>query len=116
MKSSKRKKWFIIVIAFALLIVIGLFTVPKLLNPNEYTPLIAKKIEEAIGGKVRIGHVSWGFANGIWLEADGFSMVGASAFPGDVHLSRVHANVSILPLLRKKSPIFCKMNPPMLGG
>jgi hypothetical protein len=29
-------------------------------------------------------------------------MVGASAFPGDVHLNRVHANVSILPLLRKK--------------
>ena len=98
MKPGKRKKWFIILIAFALLIVVGLFTIPKLLNPNEYTPLIEKKIEAAIGGKVRIGHVTWGFADGIWLEADGFSLVGASAFPGDVTLNRVHANVSILPL------------------
>lgn len=102
MKSKRRKTLGIILIVFAILIIVGLFTVPKLIDLNRYTPLIVEKMEEALGGKVRVGHISWGIADGIWLEADGFSMVDASAFPGDVRLTRVHTDVSILPLLTKK--------------
>jgi uncharacterized membrane-anchored protein len=42
MKPRKKKKWFIILIVFVLLILVGLFTVPKLLNPDEYTLLEEK--------------------------------------------------------------------------
>jgi uncharacterized protein involved in outer membrane biogenesis len=55
-----------------------------------------------MGGKVTLGHLSWGISNGVWLEADGFTSKGATAFPGELDLSRIYAKVSILPLLSKK--------------
>jgi uncharacterized protein involved in outer membrane biogenesis len=55
-----------------------------------------------MGGKVTLGHLSWGISNGVWLKADGFTSKGATAFPGELNLSRIYAKVSILPLLSKK--------------
>ena len=50
----------------------------------------------------RIGDISWGILKGLWLEVDGVEITGASAFPLDFKLSRIYADVSILPLLKKK--------------
>ena len=51
---------------------------------------------------MRIGDISWGILKGLWLEVDGFEITGASAFPMDFKLSRIYADVSILPLIKKK--------------
>ena len=83
------------------LIIIGIVT-PKLLDLNRYHGFIVSEVEKAVGGKVKLGRISWGFTHRIWLEIDGFSIVGPSAFHGDVKLSRIYTRVSILPLLTKK--------------
>ena len=43
--------------------------IPKLIDLNRYKGLITSEIEKAMGGKVTLGHLSWGVSNGIWLEA-----------------------------------------------
>lgn len=83
------------------LIIIGIVT-PKLLDLNRYHGFIVSEVEKAVGGKVKLGRISWGFTHRIWLEIDGFSIVGASVFHGDVELTRIYTRVSILPLLTKK--------------
>lgn len=102
MKSSISKKLGILFTVFTILIVVGIFTIPRLINLNNYSHLIVKTIEKATGGKITVGNISWGIANGIWLEVDEFSIADASAFPADVKLSRISASVSITPLLAKK--------------
>jgi uncharacterized protein involved in outer membrane biogenesis len=76
--------------------------VPKLLDLNRYNSLITKQVEKALGGKVRLGHISWGIAKGLYIEADGFSISNAPTFPLDLELSRIYAEVSPVPLLSKK--------------
>lgn len=83
------------------LVMLALLT-PKLLDPNRYHGLIVSEIETAVGGKVTLGRMSWGIRHRIWLEIDGLSIVGASAFPGDVELTRVHGALSIPQLLLGK--------------
>ena len=102
MKSRTKKRIGISLIIILILIVVGIFTIPKLIDPNNYNELIVNNIEEALGGQISLGHISWGIANGIWFEVDGFSIVGAPDIPGDVKLSRIYANAAILPLLTLK--------------
>jgi hypothetical protein len=59
-------------------------------------------MKEAIGGEVSLGHMSWGIANGVWIEVDGLSIIDAPDIPGDVKLSRIYANAAFLPLLTMK--------------
>jgi uncharacterized protein involved in outer membrane biogenesis len=102
MKSKTKKRIGISLIILLILIVVGIFTLPKLIDPNNYHNLIVKNMKEAIGGEISLGHISWGIANGIWFEVDGFSIVDAPDIPGDVKLSRIYAKAAFLPLLTMK--------------
>jgi uncharacterized protein involved in outer membrane biogenesis len=102
MKFLKRKKLGIVLGALAVLIAAAMIIVPKLLDLNRYNSLITRQVEKALGGKVRLGHISWGIAKGLYIEADGFSISNASIFPLDLELSRIYAEVSPIPLLSKK--------------
>ena len=102
MKTHKWKKLGIILGILALvLIIIGIVT-PMLLDLNRYHGFIVSEMGKAVGGKVKLGRISWGIKHRIWLEVDGFSIIDASAFPGDVKLTSIHASVSIPKLLTKK--------------
>ena len=83
------------------MIIIAIVT-PKLLDLNRYHGFIVSEVEKAVGGKVKLGRISWGVKHRIWLEIDGFSIVGASAFHGDVKLTRIYTRVSIPQLLTRK--------------
>jgi hypothetical protein len=76
--------------------------VPRLLDPDRWHNRIVSELEKTLGGKVSIEDISWGFLGGLWLEVDGFEITGASAFPLDFKLSRLYADVAILPLLKRK--------------
>lgn len=102
MKFLKMKKLGIVLGAIAVLIVAAMIIVPKLLDLNRYNSLITKQIEKALGGKVRLGNLSWGFTTDLYVEAEGFSISNASAIPLDLELSRIYAEVSAIPLLSKK--------------
>lgn len=102
MKSAARRKLVIVLGVLVLSALIAAVFLPKLLDPDRYHDRIVSELEKALGGKVRIGDISWGLLKGLWLEVDGVEITGASAFPLDFKLSRVYADVSILPLLKKK--------------
>ena len=102
MKSIRWKKVGIVLAVVLVVVIAAALIIPQFFDLNRYNGLITSELEEAMGGKVTLGHLSWGISNGVWLEADGFSSKGATAFPGEVDLSRIYAKVSILPLLSKK--------------
>jgi hypothetical protein len=102
MKPTKRKKLAIALGSLILLVLLAVLLVPKLLDPDRWHQRIVSELEKALGGKVSIGDISWGILKGLWLEVDGFEITGASAFPMDVKLSRLDADVAILPLLEKR--------------
>jgi hypothetical protein len=83
------------------LIIIGIVT-PMLLDLNRYHGFIVSEVEKAVGGKVKLGRISWGITHRIWLDIDGFSIIDASAFPGEVKLTRIYTSVSMPRLLAKK--------------
>ena len=102
MKSAARKKLTIILGILVLLAIIAALLVPRLIDPNQYHGRIVSELENALGGTVRIGRITWGITNGVWIEAEDFSVAGSSAMPVDFKLPRFYANVSIPPLLKKK--------------
>ena len=99
MKTKRWKKIGIILAVLTVIAVTAALIIPKLIDLNRYKGLITSEIEKAMGGKVTLGHLSWGVSNGIWLEAEGFASKDATIFPGEVNLSRLYARVSFLPLL-----------------
>ena len=102
MKTSKWKKVGIIFGILAIVCIAAVLIIPKVIDLNRYNDRIVSEIEKAIGGKATLGSVSWGISNGIWLEADDFSIRDATAFPADIEISRLYLRASILPLLTKK--------------
>ena len=102
MKTRKWKKTGIILGILAILCIIVVLIIPKVLDLNQYNDRIVSEIEKATGGKATLGSVSWGLSNGLWLEADNFSIKDASAFPVDIEIARLYVKASILPLLSKK--------------
>jgi uncharacterized protein involved in outer membrane biogenesis len=102
MKRRSWKKFGIVLGILAIILLVVIVVLPLFMDLNRYNGLIVSEIQEAVGGRASLGHLSWGISNGIWLEADGFSSVDATAFPADLKLSRIYAKVSILPLLTKK--------------
>ncbi len=102
MKSTRWKKVGIVLAVVLVVVIAAALIIPQFFDLNRYNGLITSELEEAMGGKITLGHLSWGISNGVWLEADGFTSKGATAFPGEVDLSRIYAKVSILPLLSKK--------------
>jgi len=105
MKSIWGKRLVIILLAVSLFLVLAVLLLPKVVDPNRYSGLIASEIEAVVGGKTVLGPMSWGIARRVWFQADGFAIKNATAFPGDLELSRVYAEVSIFPLLFKKVQI-----------
>jgi uncharacterized protein involved in outer membrane biogenesis len=102
MKPATRKKLATILGVLVLLGIMVTLLLPRLIDPNQYDRRIVSELEGALGGRVSIGHITWGILKGIWLEVDGFEITGASAFPMDFRLSRIRASVSLFPLLKKK--------------
>lgn len=102
MKSARWKKGGIILAVLAVIVIAAALIVPRFIDLNRYNGFITSQIEAATGGKATLGPLNWGISNGVWLEADGFALKGATRFPGDVDLSRIYAKVSVLPLLSKK--------------
>ena len=102
MKSTRWKKVGIVLAVLMVVAIAAALIIPQFFDLNRYNGLITSELEKAIGGKVTLGHLSWGISNGVWLEADGFTSKGATSFPVDLDLSRIYAKVSILPLLSKK--------------
>ena len=102
MKPAARKKFAIALGILVLLAIITSLLLPRLIDPNQYNGRMVSELEKALGGRVRMGHITWGILKGLWLEVDGFEITGASAFPLDFKLSRIYAGVSITPLIKKK--------------
>jgi uncharacterized protein involved in outer membrane biogenesis len=101
-RSIRWKKVGIVLAIVLVVMIAAALIIPQFFDLNRYNGLITSELEKTMGGKVTLGQLSWGISNGIWLEANGFSSKGGTAFPGEVDLSRIYAKVSILPLLSKK--------------
>ena len=98
----KRRIWKRLGVSLGILLgvlVIAAIAAPMLLDLNRYHGLIVSEVQSAVGGKVTLGRITWGIHHRIWLDVDGFSIVDATAFPGDIKLTRVHGSVSIPQLL-----------------
>ena len=102
MKTRTQKKLVLLLAIFVLAWVIIGVVIPKFLNLNRYQGFIVSEIENAIGGTVELGHISWGFSHRIWVELDSLSIANASAFPADLKLTRIFASISIPQLLSRK--------------
>ena len=102
MKDRSWKKIGIIFGILAIVLVLVVLIFPKLIDLNRYNGLIVSEVEKALGAEVKLGRISWGMSHGIWLKVDGFSILDASTFPGDVKISRIYTHISISPLLKKK--------------
>jgi uncharacterized protein involved in outer membrane biogenesis len=102
MKPAARKKIVIVLGVLVLLAFASALLIPKLFDPDRYHDRIVSELEKVLGGKVSIKDISWGLLKGLWLEIEEFEITGASAFPMDFKVSRIHAAVSLPPLFRKK--------------
>lgn len=102
MKANRWEKVGILLAVSAVLFIAAILIVPKLVDLNNYRDLIAKEIEAAVGGEVKLGSIQWGIKKGIWVEMDGSSLSGSTLFPGDLKLARIYGEISIIPLLSKK--------------
>jgi hypothetical protein len=97
-------------LAFTIAIVFlfsAILLLPRVVDLNRYNSRIVAEIEKALGGNVQIGGISWGIIGNldlrdIYVELDGFSIEGASAFKGDAQLKSAYAEISILRLITKK--------------
>jgi hypothetical protein len=96
------RKLGVILAALILILAIAAVVLPKVLDPNSYHDELVTAAENALGGKVQLGKIAWGITHQLWLEVDAFSVVNATAFSGDITLTRLYASVSIPQLLSKK--------------
>jgi hypothetical protein len=101
-KSTRWKKVGIVLAIVLVVVIAAALIIPQFFDLNRYNGLITSELEKAMGGEVTLGPLSWGISNGVWLKADGFTSKRATAFPGELDLSRIYAKVSILPLLSKR--------------
>jgi hypothetical protein len=101
MKKRPRKILVTAAACLAAALIVSMLMLPKFLDLNRYKGFIVSKIQEATGGEVTLGKLSWKFSNGIWLNADEFSFVDNKRFLARIELSRLTANISIIPLLWK---------------
>ena len=102
MEARKWRRTGIIAGLLIFIVVTSGLVAPRLLDLNTYHGLIVSELQEATGGQVTIGRISWGFTHCLWLEVDGLSITDASAFAGGVEFSRLYASVSIPSLLARK--------------
>lgn len=103
--SRWKKISVIAAITIGIVVIAAVIIIPHLLDLNRYRGFIISQVEEAIGGEFQIGHISWSIADDIELEIRDVSIKGASAFPVDVKLPYLHAEVSMFSILQKKVKI-----------
>ena len=102
LKSRTWKKTGIVTAILVLVLVVIGIAAPRILDLNRYHDLIVSEVQKATGGQITLGRISWGFTHRLWLEVDGFSIANASAFAGDVKLTRLYASISLPRLLTRK--------------
>ncbi len=105
MKTGKQKKLLAAFLMLVFILISAAFLIPKLVDLNRYRGWLVSIIEDAVEGEVKLGHITWGISDGIWLATDQFSITGASAFPVDLNLTNIYAKVAVLPLLSKNIEI-----------
>ena len=60
MKPAARKKFATALGLLVLLAIITALLLPRLIDPNQYNGRMVSELEKALGGRVRIGHITWG--------------------------------------------------------
>jgi len=103
--NMTKRSWKIIGIVagiIAILLIALAIALPIFIDPNRYHNRIVAEIQATVGGKVRLGHLTWGLSNGLWAEADGLDISGARTFLGSARFSRVYVKVSVTPLMAGK--------------
>jgi hypothetical protein len=74
---------------------------PGLIDANRYRSQLASLISGALGGEVKLGSLSWGFDNGVWLHADSLSLRNATLLPIDLQSGSAYVKLALSPLLNK---------------
>ena len=105
MKTGRRKRLIVTLVILALILISAAFIIPKLLDLNQYRGWIASKIEDAAQGKVKIGQITWGISDGIWVKTDALSITEAASLPVDLHLSDIYIRLAVSPLLSERIEI-----------
>jgi uncharacterized protein involved in outer membrane biogenesis len=102
MKTRAWKKAGVVTGILAIVLVVFGIAAPRFLDLNRYHGFIVSEVEKNTGGQVKVGRITWGITHHLWLEVDEFSITDASAFEGDVRLTRLYASISIPRLLTRK--------------
>jgi len=102
MKTRALRRLGIVLGILILVVLVFATATPLILDLNRYHAFIVSEIETAVGGEVSLGHISWGITHQVWLEVDELSISDATAFPGDIRIIRVHADLAIPQLLTGK--------------
>ncbi len=95
-------KKFIFIFLFLLVLVmagIGIFLAT--FNVDKYRPVVAQKIEEALGKKVELGKLSLGFNKGLAFRIQGIAVYGKSSHQALAKVGEVAAVIRLMPLLQK---------------
>lgn len=100
--TSRHKKHLIVILSVMVVIIVAAIVGPRLVDLNRYRGNIETGIENALGGNVILGEISWGISNGIWIKADRLAIRDATAIPLDIDLSELYAKVAVRPLFSKQ--------------
>ena len=96
------KKIIIAIAVFIVLVILGAGVFIATFNADRYRPFVVQKIEQAIGKKVTLGHLSLVWKNGIALEARDLKLYDASIQEKPLaELDKATAVVRLMPLLNK---------------
>lgn len=102
---SKGRKIFLIVLAFLIVVIVGLaVVVPMLVDVNRYRPQVAKHLEEETGKPVQIGHLELQVFPRVAIRVDDFSMGNPRGFPSGtfVKAQKIYAVVDAVALWHRQ--------------
>jgi hypothetical protein len=102
MTSHTRNRLLTSLAVAGIVVVSTYFVLLKIVNLNQYHDDVVTAIQGLTGGKVSLGHMSWGITDGIWIDVQGLTIRDANFVPGDIELPQIYAKISILPILKKK--------------
>ena len=102
MSSHSRNRLLISLTIAVIVAVSTYFVLLKIVNLNRYHDDVISTVQGLTGGKVSLGHMSWGITDGLWIDVQGLTIRDANFVPGDIELPQIYARISILPLLKKK--------------
>jgi len=97
---TKKKVGIILAVALILLLVAAV-VIPRLLDLNRYRGRIVAELEDALGGEVTMGEITWGVSNGLWVKVHDVTIRDATAVHLDLELPEAYIRVAIRPLFSK---------------